>query len=250
VKGLTVELSYFDLKLNNIIGQYSSQTILQDVELKGTASPYANFVAFGGYAGTPGSIAVTAPGQVVNPPGGNDIYVTGLTVNFAEQTQSGVDFSTKYDFKIEHIGQFDFQLGGTWYKSYKTVLPGQVIESVGKNEVTNGTIPHWLTNATLDLVRGNMTLGLGAQYIGAVDEVVIPDVVGHQAAFVSVDVRAGYRFASGVLKGLTVKVGANNLFDKGPPLSLTVNSGVNFDASTYPAGTLGRVVYVSGSYRF
>ena len=250
MKGLSVEISYFDLKLTNIIGQYSSQTMLQDVELNGTASPYARYIAFGAYAGTPGAIPVTARGQVVNPPGGNDIFVTGLTVNFAKQTQSGVDFSTKYDFKIENVGQFDFQLGGTWYKSYKTALPGQVIESVGKNEVTNGTIPHWLTNATLDMVRGDLTFGLGLQYIGAVDEVVIPDIVGHQAAFTSVDVRAGYRFSAGILKGLTLKVGANNLFDKGPPLSTTVNSGVNFDASTYGAGTLGRVIYLSGSYKF
>ena len=248
IKGLSLEVSYFNLKLKEIIGGYSPQTMLQDVELKGAASPYAQYIAFGAFAGTPGAVAVTAPGQVVTTD--LDLFVTGLAVNFAEQTQSGIDFSMKYDFKVDPIGQFNFQLGGTWYKSFKTVLPGQVIESVGSNEVTNGTIPRWLTNATLDLTRGNMDFGLGFQYIGAVDEVVIPDVVGRQSAFTSIDVRAGYHFTTGILKGFTVKVGANNVFDKGPPLSTTVNSGVNYDASTYPAGTLGRVVYVSGSYKF
>lgn len=250
LKGFSVELAYFDLKLTNIIGTYSSQTIVQDVELKGAASPYAPYIAFAAYAGTPGSIAVTAPGQVIHPPGDNDIFVTGLTVNFAKQTQSGLDFSAKYDYLLADIGKLDFQLGGTWYQSYKTFLPGQVIESVGKNEVTNGTIPHWLTNATLDLTRGAMNVGLGFQYIGAVNEVVEPNVVGHQAAFTAVDLRLGYRFDTGPLKGLTLKVGANNLFDKGPPLSLTVNSGVNYDASTYPAATLGRVIYFDASYKF
>ena len=189
--------------------------------------------------------------SVVNPPGGNDLFVTGLAVNFARQTQSGVDFMVKYDFKMESLGQFHYQMGGTWYHSYKTFFPGNVvIESVGKNEATNGTIPHWLTNATLDLTRGDMNFGLGLQYLGAVNEVVEPDVVGHQSAFTSIDAWAGYHFSSGMLKGLTLKAGANNLFDKGPPLSTTVNSGINYDTTAYSAATNGRVVYLSGSYKF
>jgi iron complex outermembrane receptor protein len=250
LKGLSVELSYFDLKLTDIIGAYAPQTMLQDVELRGAASVYAQYIAVNAFAGTPGAIPITAPGQIINPPGGGDIYVVGAAVNLAKQTQSGVDFALKYDFTAANLGRFSTSLGGTWYHSYKTYLPGQVIESVGWDEITNGTIPHWLANARVDFTRDNWGLGLGAQYIGAVDEVVIPDIVGHQASFVSVDARATYSFKDGFLKGLDLTLGANNVFDKGPPPAPTVYSGVNYDAVTYAAATLGRVVYISGSYKF
>jgi iron complex outermembrane receptor protein len=250
IKGFSFEASYFDLTLKDIIGAYPATTMVQDVETNGPASPYAQYITFGNFRGFPGAVPVTARGQMVHPPGGLDAYVIGLTVNVSEQKQSGIDYSMKYDFEMKDVGKFYFQMGGTWYKSYATTLLTNVTESVGKNELINGTIPHWLTNANLDFTRGDMNFGLGLQYIGAVDEVVEPDVVGHQAAFTSIDVRAGYKFTSGFLKGLTVRAGVNNVFDKGPPLSPTVNSGINYDQTVYTAATYGRVVYVSGSYKF
>jgi iron complex outermembrane receptor protein len=248
VKGLNVELSYFDLELTDIVGAYNPTTMVQDVELNGPTSVYAQYIAFGAFPGTPGAVPVTTRGQMINAP--NDIYINGVAVNLAKQTQSGVDFAVKYDFTVENLGRFSATLNGVWYNSYKTHYPEQVIESVGWDEATNFTIPEWLATAQIDFSRENWGLGLGAQYIGAVDEVVIPDVVGHQASFVSVDARASYAFTKGFLNGFSLVVGANNVFDKGPPLAPTVNSNANYDATTYTAATFGRVIYVSGTYKF
>ena len=61
-------------------------------------------------------------------------------------------------------------------------------------------------------------------------------------------IRLAYTFKKGMLKGLTIRAGCTNLFDKMPPPAPAVWTDSNADIGTY--GCLGRVLYIDASYKF
>ena len=141
-----------------------------------------------------------------------------------------------------------------------------------------GTLPRLRMYTSIDWTMGHFSAGVANTYVGPVDDIgaggssFVPQInagtagymVGHVAAFSSWDIRAGWSTASEPGgHGLTITAGVNNLFDRAPPVSTNINPAAgavagatawraenNTDVSTYGAGAIGRLVYLSAAFKF
>lgn len=260
VKGFSASVDYFNVEQKDLISTIGSATILQSVELLGTASPYASFVRLGATnndtsqftAGAP----ITAAGQIGNR-AIDTVYVTDTLVNIAKQELAGVDVKLDYTWTSDAWGRFDASLAGIWWQHYKAqTLPGTAeFDTVGQATNFNGTIPKWQTYTNLRWRRGNWFASVGHTYIPSVDDVnwfdaSDPAADEHVEAFHSVDVAVAYHFGSDWrwMNGLTVKIGATNVFNESAPSAMGTFSEANADIATY--GAIGRFFYVEASLRF
>lgn len=250
VKGLSVTVDYFNIKQKDLISSIGSETILQDVETNGAASPYAGFVKITGFNGT----AITAPGQIGNN-AIDDIYVTDTLVNIAAVKLSGIDTKINYTYQHDTWGRFDAQVSVGYYDSYTVqALPSvDPFETVALASNTNGTIPRWMSYSSLAWSRGHWRANLGWQHIPGVTDV---NGTGTERSpfkvksYDSFDVAAGYTFGSEWkwFNGLTARVGVNNVFNKMPPHAGGTFTDSNADIATY--NPIGRLFYVEAKYAF
>ena len=262
LKGFSVTMDYFNIKQTDLISSIGSTTILQSVELLGTASPYASYVRRGPN-GDPtqfdNGAPITAPGQIGSSSIDN-IYVTDRLTNIAAVNLSGVDLKMEYTWNSDALGKFDFSLAGAWYNSYtvKTLPDVPEYETVGLTSSFNGTTPEWQTYTSAAWSRGKWNATLGWTYIpSTTDESGTPAGPGvdaasddHVEAYHAFDVSASYSFGSDYrwLSGLTVRVGAQNVLNEGLPMNKGTNSNENGDIATY--GAIGRLIFVEAKYKF
>ena len=68
------------------------------------------------------------------------------------------------------------------------------------------------------------------------------------APYYSIDATLGYTFRKGALKGLAVRAGCNNIFNRMPPSAPDTWTDASADIGTY--AYLGRVLYIDASYKF
>jgi outer membrane receptor protein involved in Fe transport len=68
--------------------------------------------------------------------------------------------------------------------------------------------------------------------------------------FDSVDIGVGYTFGKNTpwLNGMSLRVGANNVFDAQPSVAKGTFSNGNADIATY--GAVGRLIFVEARYKF
>lgn len=260
IKGFSVTMDYFNVKQKDLISTIGSETILQDVELNGTASPYASFVRIGNTNGDTSQFTAGAPISAAGQIGSNPIdfiYVTDTLVNIAQQKLSGVDLKADYTWQSDTLGRFDVGLAGIWWNYYKAqTLPGtDEFDTVGQATNFNGTIPTFQTYANVRWQRENWFASLGWTYIPSVDDVNWFDDTDsradeHVEAFHSVDVAVAYNFDSRwkLLNGLQLKIGATNVFNESAPSAQGTFSESNADIATY--GAVGRFIYMEAKLRF
>lgn len=260
VKGLNVELNYFYIKQDNIAGSVNEPDILQDVEDNGASSKYANRVRLGSFNGA----AITAPGQIsaaYEQAGGSftGVFVTNFAENFVSASQDGIDTTVDYSFDVPAVAKFDIRANGVWFNRFSVDGQDYVGTTNGNSVLNGGTIPQWLANLNVEASRGNWLAGMFLTYIPTViDTTAAEDETDlaadrHVEQFTTVDLYVGYMFKrssdySRYLNGLTLRVGVRNAFNEAPPMSGSSWTDSNADTSTY--GALGRVWYVSGSYKF
>jgi iron complex outermembrane receptor protein len=261
IKGFSISLDYFNIEQSDLISTIGSATILQDVELKGTASPYASFVRLGtapslGLAGFTSGAPITAAGQIGNR-AIDTIYVTDTLVNIAKQKLAGLDIKANYTWNTDSLGRFDASFAGVWWNYYKgQTLPGTAeFDTVGLATNFNGTIPEYQTYTTVRWSRGSWAANLGWQFIPSVKDENWYDDTDTGAdekveAFHSIDLWGAYTFGSDVkwLNGLTVRVGANNVFNESPPMAKGTFTESNADIATY--GAIGRLFFIEAKYKF
>lgn len=245
IKGLSVSVDYWNIRQSELVATLGAATIVGDVELNGETSPYAQFVHFGNFNGTP----VTAKGQMSTTDPSN-IYVTNLLVNLASVKQDGWDIAAKYVYNADNVGRFEFTTNLGIYDHYLTVsIPGTAPEEdVGYSSVLSGTIPRWSNYTSIDFTRGSYHAALGERYIPAVVDNADGANVG---AWYTTDVSADYTFGNNLkyLAGARLTLGVNNVFNKLPPVDPTIyGSYSNADISTY--NPIGRFLYVDMKFKF
>lgn len=255
IKGLVLEANYFYIKRKDVIDGPTATEMLQDVELKGAASEYAQYIKYGGFAGTP----FVAPGALMNAVDADsglwNVFMTMKPENVGSGIQDGIDFSVRYDWGTSRFGSFGLQAGGMWYRRYDYGIQFDSTTYIGRDYVGTtsglegqGTLPRWVANASATWEYDNWTASVFGNYIPKVTARV-PDFDDERIDnFMSFDIAVGYSFKKGILKGMTVRAGCNNVFDKMPPLAPTAWTDANADTGTY--GCLGRVLYVDVSYKF
>jgi iron complex outermembrane receptor protein len=260
VRGLSMELTYFRIEQSQISGLESDVDILQDVETNGASSEFVDRVRFGSFNGT----KATAPGQVsaaFDDAGGSftRVFVTNFAENFVSAKQDGVDATVDYTFDVPSIARFDVALNGVWFNRYSVEDEDFVGTTNGGSSLNGGTLPRWLATLNVEMTRGNAFAGFFVTHLPSVTDTTADeaetDVTSdrHVEQYTSVDAYIGYRFKpnaanSRYLDGLTLRVGARNLFNEAPPMAAASWTDSNADTSTY--NELGRVMYVSANYKF
>ena len=245
VKGLSMSVDYWNIRQSQLVATLGAQTIVSDVELNGPASPYAQFVHFNSFNGTP----VTAKGQMSATDPSN-IYVTNLLVNLASVKQDGYDITAKYVYNDDNVGRFEFATNLGIYNHYLTVgIPNTAPEEdVGFSSALSGTIPRWSTYTSVDFSRGSYHAFIGERYIPKVTDNVDGTTVG---AWYTTDLSADYTFGASVryLAGARLTLGINNVFNKMPPIDPTLYGSLsNADIGTY--NPVGRFFYVDMKFKF
>jgi len=262
IKGFSVTADYFDIKQTDLISSIGTSTILQSVELLGATSPYASYVRRGATSGVNSNFTngspITAAGQIGNI-AIDQIYVTDTLTNIAAVNLSGVDLKVAYVWNSDALGRFDATVSGDWYNTYQFQdLPdSDPYDTVGQTS-GNGTMPTWQTYTSVAWSRGKWGATLGWQlipstYIDGGDEPsasIASASDNYVETYNSFDVSVRYSFGSEYkwLKGLTLRVGAQNVLNEGLPMEKYYNTSTNGDIATF--GAVGRVIYVEGKYRF
>ncbi len=245
VEGLSLEVNYFNITEDDLVGGIPSETIAQDVEDKGPASPYSQYLRFGSFEGS----QVTAPGQLYNTPDIENVYITVNSQNIASQKLDGFDFVLKYA-RMFDFGKIDFVSTWTYFNSYKyKLLPTEPEEeSAGRATNFNGTIPEYRVYNTVTFTKGPMQFTLGHQYIPSMPYENSPGP--KMEAYTTFDVSVGYTFGQELafLEGLSLRVGVNNIGNEMPPLAPELYDQSNADIDTYDP--IGRLFFIEGSYKF
>jgi iron complex outermembrane receptor protein len=259
IRGLTTELTYFKIDQAGIAGVESHIDILQSVEDEGSSSEFANRVRIGGFQGA----AVTHAGQlgeIYEQFGSmNSIYITNYAENLVFARQEGLDLTVAYDYNHESWGHFNFRLTGMWFNKFSVEEDEFVGTTNGRSALNGGTIPKWTGNLSVDYTHGSWRGGLTVYHIPSVIDTTAsetqtdPTRDRNVESHTRTDLFVGYEFRNRrslfkVFDGLTVRVGATNLFDREPPQAATSWTDSNADTATY--GTHGRVVYVDARIRF
>jgi iron complex outermembrane recepter protein len=111
--GLTITADYFRTLQQGIVAGRGAFLILTSVDQLGTASPFANLVAFNNFPGLPGSTPVTGPGQIKNNL--NQTFYVDQLQNLAAAHEEGVDMSLHYTMDLKTFGQFELGVNAIVY---------------------------------------------------------------------------------------------------------------------------------------
>ena len=254
VKGLSITLDYSRIDQTDIVGNVPSATIIQSVETLGTASPYAAFVHFN----SPTGPEVTGPGGISSR-SPQSVYVIASLANLAGQDVVSTDITLNYVLPPTPFGKFTINSVWTWYDSYTlAIIPTEPFyQYAGYASVNEGTIPKWRTYTTLDWKYAGFDSFIGATYVASVTDIGTggDDQYGFEnvSSFVAFDAGITYDFShlhlGWGLDGLKATIGVNNAFNRAAPLAENAFPDTNADVGTYD-GAIGRMWYVSGSYKF
>lgn len=243
---LTVSVDYFRIKVKDLIGTIPmSLTLTQCIN---TGSPYfCNLIH-----------RDPSTGSLVQSP---TAYVITTNLNTGSLETRGIDFAASYQQPIGKLGQLGFNFAGTWTDTYMVQpLPDYPsYDCAGYFGVTcQQPVPTWrhrfivdwnslsgfALSATWRFVRGtrndksNSSSLLSGTYQAY--DAKLPDVSYFDLS-ASVDVGPNYTF----------RLGANNVFDRDPPLTASLG-GLAQNASFYAGmyDSLGRYIYASVNARF
>ena len=178
--------------------------------------------------------------------------------NLGSIKTDGWDADVFWTLPDTDIGQFKVNWQNTIVTRYEAVgAAGQVQPRAVGVEVNDSAIPEWTSTASLDWKRANWTAAWKLRHISELTE-QCGDAAGFpvcsdQAAGINTleaitynDLQVGYKFD--LFKGLQLTAGANNVFDKDPPICLSCSLN-GYDASTYDIPG-GRYFYVRADLRF
>ncbi|KQZ53472.1 hypothetical protein ASD92_10655 [Massilia sp. Root1485] len=230
LKGLSVGVDFWALKLDHQIGVLSLDDIFADNVKYGTR-----------YHRNPAGELSVDGSQCPNP--ATCGYIERLNENLGGIITNGLDLSANYRLRSHGYGTFSFASNTTYVHryEYQNTEGGEWHQNVG---VYSGTGPVFRWQSTNNVVwnRDAWSAGLTARYkSGYIDQ----DPTNHVASYTTFDLFGAWQQK----KGLGLTVGVRNLLDKDPPLSY---QDYTFQAGYDPRYTdpLGRTFYARVNYTF
>jgi len=239
---LSASVDYFNLEVKNTINGFSGQGLVSYCYLviRDANSPFCQSITR-------------------DPATGEIVAIDGTLKNFGSKKSSGIDAIIDYVVPLHASltgaghSSLAWQLAGTWLdKSSFTVLGEEspiTIKCAGRFGLNCGNPqPRWIWQSRLSWIDGPLTTSVRWRHTGSVrdDDPSREFVVERIDAYDLFDLA----FAVDVNKQFSLAMGANNLFDKHPPI---LGSNADFSGgNTYPGvyDILGRDFFVSADMRF
>jgi iron complex outermembrane recepter protein len=245
VRGLSVTVDYFNIKIDDAIGTIGTSNILNGCYVGGNDS-YCALVT----RGSNGFI------QVVND----------VNQNIGGKRTGGVDFAVRYALPTM-AGRFAFGFDGSYLSFYDNTLNlatgTQVVHGVGNYDL--GALPSFKATFGVEWGLSGFTAGIFGRYVGNFKECsnqgdpttaagglcnepdgTMNPLSRDVGSYVTFDLHAGYALNTSVGK-TTFFVGMSNVLDKAPPYIYSANLASS-DPGTYDY--LGRYFYGRVSQRF
>ena len=233
LRGLSLTADFFDIKLDNQVGTLGAANILNQCVNTGD---YCNLIVRDQF----GSLFRTRDGYVIN-----------TNINAGRLLTRGVDVGGAFSRRF-NWGTIDLNLVGTYLIDYKVTRPGTPeYDCTG----TYGTVcgiprPEWRHKVRLSYsTPSNTTISAAWRYIGPVDlDRSLTSISAVPAANAPLGSRSYFDLALSlrVTDKMDFRVGANNVFDRDPPL---VN-GTNLLATLGNGNTFPQIYDYAGRYLF
>ncbi len=260
--GFIATIDGFSIKIKNTITSLTSNTIINNCAVKGTANLCA-LIHRGNTAGQQGSLWQSQTD-----------FVTATTQNIGINSTKGADLTTRYRLNVGGMGSLNFGLVGTYVRNFLTApvagLPA--FDCVGYWGATCGApLPKWrqVLNTTWVTPWAGLQATVRWRYLGAsaVDRsspdpqlnLVAPGApllfypqTAHIPAYNYIDLA----FAVPIGRMVDFRLGVNNVADKNPPLILNgsfsdcPNSSCNDNTWVGTYDTLGRYIYAHLTAKF
>ncbi|MBQ1498937.1 MAG: TonB-dependent receptor [Sphingomonas sp.] len=227
LRGLSVTVDYYSIKIKNAIAAQTPTQILQLCALRGGV--FCDLVQ-----------RDASTGAVLN-------LLQGAQ-NLNSIKTDGIDATVRYDFRTG-IGKIAAVTDVSYLGSFRTVAPdpatgGTIIDNrAGKGDTPRATYPRWKGQASLSWDGEGANAVLRARYIGQTTDVVNPVKDAKTKAVTYFDAEVGFDVSEGKAR---FGLGVNNLFDTQPPASYA-NAPINYDIYTYDAR--GRFLYARFSVK-
>jgi len=224
--GMTLNLDYYDIAIDNSIGSLGANTILEQCLATGS-DQFCD--------------------RIVRDADGTIVRVRSELQNIATETARGVDLGVhyghglaggrlKHDVLVSHVAEREL-----------VAFPGAepFAGAGGFDPDSFGAIPEWKGNYRAVWQGRNLELGYGVDWIDAITESggeVFPGTVNRASSVMYHDLRAGWRFG----ERLRLRSGVDNLTDVQPPF-LANGPVANTDVGTYRL--LGRTYWLRLDFR-
>jgi iron complex outermembrane receptor protein len=265
IKGLTISMDYYHLRVRNGIFQLDPQSIADDLNANGSASKYASLYSFSNGS----KLTSTVTNQVVDSTWGQ------LNIPWANGSKTeaeGIDFAATYEKPNDALGKFTFYVNANLTLNYlygDTVIGGpyhydgqftdeQVVGGA------QGTLPDYQINTGLTWEHKGFTYVCNARYVPSVTDKGDGFPLNDQNSYTvdgknwtvdswfDIDMQLSYEFGKEDTQpkwygGTKLTVGVNNITDEVPPL-ISSSSEDNTDKSTYDI--IGRFIYFQASKKF
>jgi iron complex outermembrane receptor protein len=252
VSNLVASLDFYSIKIKQTITSLSSNTIINDCGLTGTAALCSLI-----HRGPTGSLWLN---QTSN-------FVTATNLNIGTVSTKGIDLAVHYKLDIGAAGKLGFTLSGVYTKDFLTQpLPtGGSFDCAGYWGTTCGPpLPHYRQVLTTNWAApwAGIDVTMKWRLIGpSSSDRTSGDPQLTQQYYVSTAHIPGYNYVDlsasmPVTSAVNVRLGVNNITDKNPPLILngTLSDCPNNECNDNSwAGTydvLGRYLYAHVSVKF
>ncbi len=184
------------------------------------------------------------PDNVIRNSRGQIVEVRNPFRNIAKVDTSGIDFSTNYRWNTTDAGDFGLSLVATYLNTYDEQ---QTPEAESRDLAGKNGRPRWRGQAILNWKKADYQAALIVNYIGSYERVTETTQPYGVSSWTTVDTQFDWSLSA--LKGGTLGIGINNLFDAEPPEELYWSEGWPwFNRALYSAR--GRFLYARYKYTF
>jgi iron complex outermembrane recepter protein len=261
---LNATIDFYDIKIKNVITSYTANLIVDEC-VNANVSSFCNSTQEGQFVG----VHRDAAGSLWFSPNG---YVGDPILNLGYLLARGMDVGVHYRQDIPSLGHMDMSLAGTYTSSFITQpFPGSgTYDCAGYYGATCGNpVPKWkhVFSDTWTLPIPGLSFTARWRYLAAtrieltnaspllqtVANVKVYQAYSEIPSFSYIDLSAAYQ----VTKGVTLRLGVNNVMDKDPPILAATNPGYSlpppfFNGNTYPQvyDTLGRFLFANVTIDF